>query len=416
MSEPKPSYAAFVGIDWADQEHAVCLMEGERHQLHQLPHKPETIDAWARDLEHRFGGRPVAVCLEQSRGPLIYALMKYTFFVLFPVNPKQLARFREALAPSGAKDDPSDAWLLAELVRHHHPRLRPWHPDDAPTRRIRLLAESRRRFVDDRTRLGNRLKALLKEYFPFALTLCGGHVYADSFLRLLARWPSLKALQRARPQTVARVLFAGRKRPDDEAERLAAIRQTVALVKDPALIEARSMATQALVAQLRTLNRAIAAHDAQLEAAMSKHPQAAVFRSLPAAGEAMAPRLLAALGSQPDRYDSAAAVQQHSGIAPVTQKSGKTCSVRRRRACPKFLRQTFHEYAQHSLKNSAWARAYYRLQRERGKKHHPAIRALAFKWIRIIFRCWHDKTPYDESRYLESLRRRNVPLLAYLDP
>lgn len=416
MSESNPSYAAFVGIDWADQKHDVCLMEreGERHELCELPHTPEAIDAWARDLEDRFGGQPVAVCLEQSRGPLMYALMKYSFLLLFPVNPKQLARFREALGPSGAKDDPRDAWLLAELLRHHHARLRRWTSDDEPTRRIQLLAESRRQLVDDRTRLGNRLTALLKEYFPFALTLCGAHIYTESFLRLLARWPSLKALQRARPQTVESLLFAGRKRPQNAAEQVAAIRQAIPLVKDPALIEVRSMAAKGQVALLQALNRTIADHDDRLRKAMSEHPQADVFRSLPGAGEALAPRLLAAMGSQTDRYESAAAVQRYSGIAPVTRQSGNSRTVRRRRACPTFLRQTFHEFAQHSLGSSRWARAFYRLQRERGKKHHAAVRSLAYKWIRIIFRCWHDNTPYNERQHLANLRRHDTPLLKYL--
>jgi len=416
MSESNSSYAAFVGIDWADQKHDVCLIEGERHELCELRHTPEAIDAWARDLEDRFGGRPVAVCLEQSRGPLMHALMKYSCLALFPVNPKQLSRFREALGPSGAKDDPRDAWLLAELLRHHHPRLRPWKPDDGPTRRIRLLAESRRQLVDDRTRTGNRLKALLKEYFPLALTLCGSRVYTESFLRLLARWPSLNALRRARPQTVEHVLFAGRKRPENAAEQVAAIRQAVPLVKDPMLIEARGLAAKALVAQLRALNGAIAEHDQRLEKAMREHPRADVFRSLPGAGEAIAPRLLAAMGSQTDRYESAAAVQQYSGIAPVTRQSGNSRTVRRRRACPRFLRQTFHEFAQHSIGSSRWARALYRLQRQRGKKHHTAIRSLAYKWIRIIYRCWQTNTRYNEPQHLDNLRRKNAPLLAYLDP
>jgi Transposase IS116/IS110/IS902 family len=126
----------------------------------------------------------------------------------------------------------------------------------------------------------------------------------------------------------------------------------------------------------------------------------------------LAPRLLAALGSQRERYANAAEVQAYSGIAPVTERSGKKKWVHFRWACPKFLRQSFHEWAGHSIAHSQWARSYYQQQRERGKRHHAAVRGLAFKWIRIVFRCWKDRVAYDESKYLAALAKRNSPLAA----
>ena len=126
----------------------------------------------------------------------------------------------------------------------------------------------------------------------------------------------------------------------------------------------------------------------------------------------LAPRLLAAFGSQRERYASAEEVQTYSGIAPVMKRSGKKKWVHFRWACPKFLRQSFHEWAGHSIAHSQWARRYYQQQRERGKGHHAAVRGLAFKWIRIVFRCWKDRAAYDESRYLMTLAKRNSPLAA----
>ncbi len=133
------------------------------------------------------------------------------------------------------------------------------------------------------------------------------------------------------------------------------------------------------------------------------------------AGPALAPRLLAAFGAQRGRYQSAADLQTFSGIAPVTQRSGKFEWVPVRWACPRFLRQTFHKWAAHWVAFCDWASAYYRLQRDRGKDHHAAVRALAFKWIRIAFRCWKDGVLYDDARYVQSLRRRGSPLIALLD-
>ena len=128
----------------------------------------------------------------------------------------------------------------------------------------------------------------------------------------------------------------------------------------------------------------------------------------------MGPRLLCAFGTDRERFASALEVQSLSGVAPVTRKSGKSKVVRRRWACSKFLRQTFHEYAGHSIKYSSWARAYYAMMKERTGGHNAALRALAFKWIRILYRCWKDHKLYDESQYLDSLRLRNSPILKHL--
>jgi hypothetical protein len=146
-------YAALFGIDWSDKKHDMCLIDPAtgRRETAVLPHSPRQIEEWATSLRARFGGRPVAVCLEQSRGPLIYALLKYDFLTLYPVNPRTLARFREAFSPSRHKDDPPDAAFLAELLLHHRQRLRAWAPDDEQTHTLRLLVEHRRRLVGDRT-------------------------------------------------------------------------------------------------------------------------------------------------------------------------------------------------------------------------------------------------------------------------
>jgi transposase len=119
------------------------------------------------------------------------------------------------------------------------------------------------------------------------------------------------------------------------------------------------------------------------------------------------------LGSDRQRWQSADELACLVGVAPVLERSGQSCWVRWRYFCPKFLCQTFHEYAGESIRHSFWARAYYEQQRAKGKSHHAAVRALAFKWVRIIFRCWQTMTAYDEVKYLENLRRKGSSLLNY---
>jgi transposase len=411
------SCAAVVGIDWADQEHAICLIDPQMQtpELTSLDQEPEAIDQWVTGLQQRFPGQKIAVCLEQKRGALIYALMKFDCLVLVPVNPKQLARFREAIGPSGAKDDPTDAWLLAELLAKHSERLRPWQPDEVNTRKIRLLAEDRRNLVDQRTALTNRLKSRLKQYFPLALQVCGASIYSKLACQLLIRYPSLEKLQAASDeQLVAFYREHHCFRSEAIDERLQRIRHATPLTTDPAILESSILIVDVMAKQILTLNQSINQYDSQLETLMQDHPDAGIFQALPGAGAAMAPRLLAAMGSDRERLTNAQEVQQLSGIAPVTKQSGKSKSVHRRFAASKFLRQTFHEFATHSIKHSAWAKAYYDMMRDRGNKHQAAVRALAFKWIRIIFRCWKDKILYNESVYVVSLIKRQSPILKYL--
>lgn len=164
-------YAALIGIDWADSKHDICVLDVTTRQLEAsiLRHSSKSIDEWATALRVRLGGQPVAVCLEQSRGPLIFALLKYDFLTLYRVNPTTLAKYREAFSPSRHKDDQSDAAYLCELLRHHREYLRAWQPDSEQTRCLRYLVEHRRRLVDDRTRISNRLTSLLKLYIPHVL-------------------------------------------------------------------------------------------------------------------------------------------------------------------------------------------------------------------------------------------------------
>ena len=180
------------------------------------------------------------------------------------------------------------------------------------------------------------------------------------------------------------------------------------------MLAAAELIIPALARQLRCLLESIQQFDQQLKDRFQQHDDYTLFHSFPGAGPALGPRLLSAFGSNRNRFECAAEVQMLSGIAPVTERSGKSRWIHWRLACPKFLRQSFHEFAAQSILVSPWARAFYDQLRARGVSHQAAVRTLAFKWIRILFRCWKNRTPYDEQIYLASLRRRRSPLCAVL--
>ena len=403
---------AWVGLDWADQQHVVCLQAAGSSALEHstLEQKPEALQLWVAALRCRFPQGRVAIALEQSRGSLFYALMNYDFLLLYPIPPKAFADYRKALYPSGAKDDPIDAELLLEFLRKHPDRFRPWVADDAQTRLIGLLEEHRRQLVDDRTALTNRLTALLKGYFPQLLEWAGD-VAAPLAWDFLAQLPSLEEAKRASRLQVLKVYRAHTRRTAAQMEQLLdQIRTARPLTTDSAIIESSILMVQALVRELRALHAGVALMERRLHDLFTSHPDYSLFKSFPGAGEVLAPRLLAAWGTDRTRFQGAEEMQDFSGVAPVTERSGKRSWVHWRLACPKFLRQTFHEFAAQSRLKSPWAKAYYEQMRERGLRHHAAVRALAFKWIRIMYRCWKNHTPYDAARYQQALNRRGSPL------
>ena len=407
-------FAALVGIDWADQKHAWCLQAADTTQREngEVQHTPEAIEAWVGQLCRRFDNRPIAVAVEQVKGALVFMLSKYGSLHLFPVPPTMSAKMREALYPSGSKDDPRDADLLLELLLQHRDKLRRLSPDSEATRRVQNLVDERRNLVDEKTAQINRLTHQLKIYFPQMLEWFE-QLDTELVCALLERWPTLEELQKVPPERLRTFFHKQRCRyPELIERRLVGIRQAIPAIRDRAVIEAKSAVVKVSAQVIRSLVRGIADLDSKIEEAAAAHPDFFIFESLPGAGAVLAPRLLAAFGSQRERYASAEEVQTYSGIAPVMKRSGKKKWVHFRWACPKFVRQSFHEWAGHSIAHSQWARSYYQQQRERGKGHHAAVRGLAFKWIRIVFRCWKDRAAYDESRYLMTLAKRNSPLTA----
>ena len=415
----EPEWAALAAIDWADQKNFWRLLPAGSRQSEagELDNTPEAVEVWAADLQQRFGGRPIAVILEQSRGALVYMLTKYPHLVLFPVHPTTAARYREAFAPSGAKSDPSDTDFLLDLLLRHRERLRPLQPDTVETRLLHFLVEERRQTVDERTRESHRLTDCLKLYFPQVLQWFDD-VASPLVGDLLERWPTLEQLQRTHPGTLRKFFQQHNCRSQEKnAERIAAIQQAISATQDQALREACVLITRSLVAILATLRAQIAMFDRRIAELVAAHPDGALFGSLPGAGEALAPRMIVAFGTRRERYQSAYEMQCYSGIAPVTEASGNSQWVHVRFACPKFLRQTFHEFAASLIQQSEWARAYYEhLRNDNNKSHHAAVRSLAFKWLRIIYRCWKDGKAYDEEIYRQSLRRRGALLTGALGP
>jgi transposase len=264
--------------------------------------------------------------------------------------------------------------------------------------------------------LSNRLIALLKQYFPQALTLCGDDLWRPLATAFLLKWPSLSAAQKAKPAMVKAFYHLQGSRSATLLEaRLALLAKAVPVTDETVVIASFVLRVQLLARELQQVTRTIAEFDRQIAAAYSAHPDREIFASLPGAGPVLGPRLLASLGADRERFAAAASVQCYTGVAPVTKRSGGSQRIHRRYCCPKFHRQSFHEYAKESVLWSRWAGAFYLQQRTKGCAHHTAVRALAFKWQRVIWRCWQDRRPYEEAKYEAALRKSGSPIVALFD-
>jgi transposase len=412
---PDPArFAALIGLDWGDRQHALALRPAGTRitETFTLDHSAETVRAWLQAIEQRFGGQPVALALETSKGPLIHLFFDVPWLTVYPIHPATSARIRKAFTPSGAKDDTPDAQVLLSLLVHHRDQLRPLLPEDALTRRLDALCQLRRKSVDQRTQVSNQLRAALKGYFPQALELVGENLHSPLALGFLQRWPDLIGLKAARPGTLKAFYHRHNvRRPDAVAARLQRIQAAVALTTDETIVDLGRREVARLIELLAVLQKHIHQDEQLIREALAEHPEAALFRELPGAGPMLAPRLLVAFGTDRSRYPSAEAMQRYSGVAPVKEKSGGRVWIHWRWNAPRFLRQTLIEWAGQTVVYCDWARAYYEQQKKRGKRHWAILRSLAFIWLRILWKCWHSRVPYKEATYLAALRRRGSKLV-----
>ncbi|HZP23979.1 MAG TPA: transposase [Terriglobales bacterium] len=409
---PEPVFVAFAAIDWGSKKHVVASVsaEGGRIEISQLDNTPEAVELWAANLRRRYPGGLIAVAIEQKRGAVIFMLSKYDHLVLYPVPPTMSAAYRRAFVPSGAKDDNGDTRLLLDLIRHHRDRLTPLHPDTRETRLLQFLTQDRRRLVEQKVRVVQQLTDCVSQYFPQLLTWFGP---LDTPLidALLQRWPTLQQLQHSHPGTLKRFFTEHRSWDDDRiAELIHKIHAAVVATDDPVVLEACSLKTTARLSQLAVLREQIAVYDKRIAAVTADHPDAPIFQSFPGAGAALAPRLIAVFGTDRSRWRDAADLQCFSGIAPILISSGNSRRIVMRRACPKFVRQTFHELATHAIRFCPWAKLLYEKHLHPDKKnHHACVRVVAFQLIRIALRCWLNREPYDERIFLAAQQRRNSP-------
>jgi transposase len=396
---PVPSFAQlthYAGFDWAKDHHQVAVVDREGRIVLELGLE-DTAQGWA-DLREKLSAFPeVGVAIETCCGPAVERLLDAGLPV-YPLNPKAAQRYRDRKAPSGGKSDALDARSFADALRTDGHGWRMLQPQDPLTRELRLLCRDEIGWIEQRTALVNRLQEALHEYYPTALQAFGDWTSPAAWAFIVA-FPTPEALAQAGKRKWEKFLHTHKLyRPQTAPRRLALFAHATEFMNpNPAVARAKSFLAVALAKQLRVVENQLNAYRQRIMTLFRDHPDHDIFGSLPGAGEKLAPRLLAEVGTNRQEFDSAQALQCYAGTAPVSFQSGKVHRVKLRRACNRRLRAAVHLWADQSRRFCVWAQAYYQQKKRQGTNHAAALRCLAQRWLKILWRMWQDGVSYDEA-------------------
>jgi transposase len=383
----------YAGLDWASDHHDLVAvdLQGKVVRQFRIAH---TAEGW-KELARQLGELgTVAVAVETNQGFTIEQLLACGVTV-YPVNPKSAERYRERKAPGGIKNDQLDAWSLADALRLDGHGWKPLAPLDPLIAELRLLTRDEVALIEQRTALVNQLIAALRDYYPAALEAFDDWTQPSAWA-FVERFPTPQALTHAGKRAWEKFLHAQRLyRPDTYERRMAIFARADQFAGSAAVTAARSLLATTLAAMLRTLENQLKIYRQRIEALFAQHPDHDLFGSLPGAAAKLAPRLLAELGSDRNRFESAQSLQCYAGTAPVTIQSGQMIKRLLRHACHHGLRTIVHLWANTSRYKCAWAQAYYQAHRAKGKSHACALRCLGQRWLKILWKMWQSNTPYD---------------------
>jgi transposase len=393
----------FAGFDWASDQHHVAIVDRAGTIVLQMQFA-DSAQGWAQLRQALLPLGKVGVAIETCRGPEVERLLEMGLSV-YPMNPMAAQRFRERKAPSGVKDDALDAFSFADALRTDGHGWRALLPQDQQTQLLRLLCRDEMDLIEQRTALVLKLRAALKEYYPAALEAFEDWTMVPAWHFVLA-FPTPKELVAAGKRKWQNFLHKHRLWTATAERRLEIFaRANEFAIGNAATIEAKSLLAISTIRSLLMLEAQIKEYRLRIQKLFDKHPDGDIFRSLPGGGAKLAPRLLGEMGANRDVFDSPQALQSYAGTAPLTDQSGRKRLVKIRRTCNTILRTVVHLWADQSRRDCAWAEAYYREKRARGKGHALALRCLGQRWLKILWQMSKQRRPYDEALHMKSLAK-----------
>ena len=399
----------FIGIDLSDKDFHACMTDdsGNKLSVSSFDFSDDGfysfIDWIRKSCKSQASHDNCIIGLENPRSRLVDFLNQRQYTVL-SANPNAIARYRESRSPSGAKSDSGDAHLIADYIREHEKALRPIRIPDQKIRELMLLLEDRDRLVNQKVRLSNQLTHALKDYFPQALDAFGSidNKCALEFLKRIDTFQQVKDLS---SEQIKQLLKDCRCYQEKSKSRFTKAvekhrNQRVSHIS-PEIVRAKTILKNALVSHLILTVQHIEQYDKLIKELVSHIPNGDIFVSLPGADYLLGAKLLILYAGRD--FTNANEAQVFYGTAPYTASSGKYRSVRFRRGCNKFGRNTFQQFACGSIKTSQWAKKHYEIKTKQGKGYNHAVRCLANLWVKVTFAMWKHKTTYDEAKHMASV-------------
>jgi transposase len=402
----------YAGLDWARDHHVVVLVDRDGQIVADFEFE-HSLEGWKRFGERTAPWPHLAVAIETNQGAAVDQLLQRGYTV-YPVNPVASESYRKRKAPSGVKTDHVDGWGLADALRVDGHGWKPLQPQDPLTQKLRLLCQDEVGLIEQRTLLVNKLQQALVEYYPAALQAFDD--WTNSFTwDFIIEFPTPQGLVKSGQRRWEKFLHTHKLwRPETAQRRLAIFAQADQFQASEPIVGAKSQLALSLCKLLRTLAQQLELYRQQIEALFQEHPDHDLFGSLPGAKKVLAPRLLAAIGTDPNRYGSQQVLQCFAGTAPISYQSGQMNKTRMRWACDKFMRHTVHLWANSFRKASAWGQTYYQKKRAQGMSHACALRCLGQRLLKILFRMLSDKTPYDAELHARNQKKHGSWVLNLL--
>lgn len=390
----------YLGIDWSSKSHTTVFVDEAGQELCKatVQHSRQGFSE-IDDLRRQLGVSTTecVVGLETAHNLVVDWLWAHGYEQLYVIPPNVTRSRQTSYRQSGARSDASDGYLIGNLLRTECHRLIPWRPDSALTQRLRAKVRLRTQLVGEKVRLANQLRQTLQRYYPLALELFGLDSYiALDFIQGYPTCGQAQALSWAEFEAFARAHHYPRQQTARAYARMQAPQPVPLAATELTYQEEAILRAQMLAGLLRSLTQV----EKEIERLFTAHPDSAIFASLPGLGASLAPALLVKFGDDRDRFPRAATVQALAGTAPVTEQSGKWRTVRFRHACDHEFRHYAQMWAKLSLRSSPWAIAYFDEARQRGLSFNHACRALANRWLAILWKLWQSRQPYDAAIHL----------------
>jgi transposase len=382
----------YAGFDWARDHHAMVIVDTQGQIVADFEFE-HSLEGWQRLADKTAAWPNLAVAIETNQGAAVDQLLQLEY-TTYPVNPVASESYRKRKAPSGTKTDHVDGCGLADALRVDGHGWKPLQPMDPMIQQLRLLCRDEVALIEQRTALVNQLQQALVEYYPAALQAFDDWTLPAAW-NFIIQFPTPDALAKAGKRRWEKFLHTHKLWRQTAPERLAIFAQADQFKGSEPVTQAKSQLAVSLAKLLRTLQQQLDDYRKAIEALFKSHPDHDLFGSLPGAGKTLAPRLMSAIGTDPERYGGFNVLQCLAGTAPISYQSGQINKTRVRWACDKFLRHTVHLWADCFRKGSAWGQTYYKKKRTQGMSHACALRCLGQRLLKIVFRMISDKTPYN---------------------